>query len=105
MNFYDLFTNSIYLYLSDWRAKMEFGFPVITGSYGLMLGFIDISVVTIGLGLCAAIIGVAEKSLRLRREYIALKLDKAKADKIMKNLEDDDPNNDKDILKDNGSNI
>ncbi len=106
MNFYDLFSNSVYLYLSDFRNRLEITIPTLAGGYSVITGFaMDFGVITLSLGFCAGVLGVIEKGVKLRREYIALKLDKAKAASVMRNLDDNDFTNDKEVLKDIGANI
>lgn len=87
MNFYDLFANSLYLYLSDFRNRLEISVPTIAGSYSIITGFaMDFGVITLLLGFCAGILGVIEKGIKIRREYLALKADNAKAEKMIKEL-------------------
>lgn len=105
MNFYDLFTDSLYLYLSDFRNRLEISVPTIAGSYSIITGFaMDFGVITLLLGFGAGILGVIEKGIKIRREYLALKADNAKAEQLLKDS-DNNKTNDKNNSKDNGLNI
>ena len=85
---------------------IETGLPLLTGSYSLIMGFaVDFGMITLCLGGITGILGVFQKSLSLRREYLSYKMDKAKADKMIKDLTDNDSTNDDKYLKDIGSNI
>jgi hypothetical protein len=91
MNFYDLITNAIQLYVADIKNRLEFGLPIIAGSYSMVMGIaVDFGLITLCLGCLAGIMGVIEKGFKIKREYIALKLENAKAEKEIKILEDKD---------------
>lgn len=95
MNFYNLIADSVYFYFLDVKNKIEFGLPIITGGYSVMMGFaMDFGIVTLCLGSLAGILGIIEKSIKITREYRAMKNENESYDKnINKNINNNDNEN------------